>query len=746
MKRAPKSSFFKLSPPAFRIPGIRTRARGFLLLAGSLSLAGLAIPAGAAGAAPAPAASGAPAAAPPATAAPYSCAPNGPAGNQTVYGTFGDSGLIGWAGNSQGVVACLGGSFFVDTSPAGAGPGSGSTAPVTGTTYGYGVYDDSPTTWTNADGYLPALVTAFHRDGARVSITNFGDKVTIGGHAYVVIYSRVQVANPTGRAVNLGPGASPGLVPLNSAPDSVPPHGTVNHDYAVVSDRFGGSYPMPSAAALAAAGGYGRHFAHMRAYWNGRLAGIAQITRLPDQSLVDAYRTGFIYTQIIRSGDELKTGANGYDKEFSHDVIGILANLFTQGYTSGAHGLLDRARYVIGSQTQYDDGVWTYPWIWAIYLLKTGDLSFVKANFAAGGPAGKTEPSIEDTAHLIAADRTGPGGIMEETNDIDANGYWTIDNYEALMGLWAYHWLAQRAGNGSEASWAASQYRSLLAATSRTLNATISANHLTYLPCSMTEPNTDNRCANAEDANWAAPFLFGRWAWDGYLFGAPLSGPGLNLIDATYHYGFARLAGKLPPDTFGGYPAQYYSTAYNAGYGEWGLDSRNYRDQGILSYQFMIANGQTGPYSWWESQQFPNPGSPWTGTHPEAGNGSSPHAWGMANANMVLLDSVAAQRADGSLVVGRGVPDTWVRGGQVISLANFPTTGGHHLGLTIRTGGNRVTLTLTGQPPAGPVLFQLPAFVGNIARTSAGTTNEKTGTVAISPTVRSVTVTLAHAG
>jgi hypothetical protein len=40
----------------------------------------------------------------------------------------------------------------------------------------------------------------------------------------------------------------------------------------------------------------------------------------------------------------------------------------------------------------------------------------------------------------------------------------------------------------------------------------------------------------------------------------------------------------------------------------------------------------------------------------EAGNGSSPHAWGMANANLVLLDSLAAQRADGSLIVGRGVP------------------------------------------------------------------------------------------
>ena len=654
---------------------------------------------------------------------------------------FRSASVIGWTGNSEGVTACLGGSFFVTSAN---GPGSGSTAAVTGTSYGYGVYNDTATSWRNADSYLPALVTTFHSSGASVSITNFGDQVTIGGHDYVAIYSRVQVSNPTAQPLSINPAPSAGLIPLNSAPTTVPAHGTVNHDYVVASDRFGGSYPWPSASALAGAGGFDQHFAHMRSYWNNQLAGIAQIVSLPDPSLVDAYRTGFIYTQIIRSGNELKTGASGYDQEFSHDVIGILANLFTQGYTTGAHALLDRARYVIGNQTQYDDGVWTYPWIWAIYLLKTGDLSFVKANFATEGPAGQTEPSISDTAHLIAADRTGPGGIMEETNDIDANGYWTIDNYEALTGLATYRWLAEQVGDTAEASWAASQYASLLSATNKTLAATISASHLNYLPCSMIEPNVDNRCGNAEDANWAAPFLFGRWAWDGYLFGAPRSGPGLNLIDATYDYGFGRLAGKLPPNTFGGYPTQYYSTAYNAGYGEWGLASAQHRDQGILSYQFMIANGQSGPYSWWESQQFPNPGSPWIGIHPEAGNGSSPHAWGMANSNMVLLDSLVAQRADGSLIVGRGVPSSWVRTGQVISLANVPTVGGRHLGLTIQAHGATVTLTLSGQRPSGPVLFQLPAFVGNIAHASAGVVNENTGTVTLAPSVRTVTVTLKH--
>jgi len=269
--------------------------------------------------------------------------------------------VIGWAGNTQAVVACLGGSFFVDTSGPDGGPGSNSTAAVTGTTYGYGVYDDSPTTWTNADGYLPALVTTFHRDGAQISITDFRDDVTIGGNAFVIIYSRVQVTNPTGSTISIDPEASAGLIGLDSAPGAVAPHSTVNHDYAVPSDTLGGSYSFPSASAIVAAGGFDQHFTHMRSYWDGQLAQIAQITALPDPSLIDAYKTGFIYTQIIRSGDELKTGANGYDKEFSHDVIGILANLFTQGYTADAHGLLNRARYVIGTQTQYDDGVWTYP-------------------------------------------------------------------------------------------------------------------------------------------------------------------------------------------------------------------------------------------------------------------------------------------------------------------------------------------------------------------------------------------------
>jgi hypothetical protein len=642
------------------------------------------------------------------------CAYN--AATEAITGALGSASAIGWAGNGRGVVTCLGGAFYVATG--------------IGRAYGFGIYRGGPTSWTDTDGYLPAQVTTFPHDGADVTITEFADRLEIRSNSYVGVYSRVAVENPTGHAVVADPRPASGLISLGRAPVRVAAHGSATHDYVVAVDRLGNQYPWPSDAALVAAGGYDEHFNHMRKFWDGQLRQIAGV-EVPDPRLDDAYRSGFIYTQIARSAAHLNTGVNNYAAEFSHDVIGILANLFTQGYDAGAHALLLEAHAVVQSQGQYEDGVWTYAWPWAVYLLKTGDLSFVRANFAG----------IEATAHQIAVDRTGPGGIIGRTDDIDSNGFWTVDDYEALTGLAAYRYLAQQTGNTSESAWAGREYDSLLAATNRTLTTTIRRFHLAYLPCSMIEPNSANRCARVDDANWSAPFLFGRWSWDAPLFGARVDGPGETLIDATYDYGFKRLRGKLPPDTFGGYPSDYFTTAYNAGYGSWGLASVHHREQGIRSYEFMLDHGQSGPYSWWESSTPPPARSPWIGSHPSGGQGASPHAWGIANANKVLLDSLVVQKADGTLIVGRGVPTEWLTDQHPITVTNFPTIDGHRIGVRITTNNGTVTLTLTGTA-AGPVLFQLPAFVNSIASANVGTVDDATGTVRVEPGINSVTVRL----
>jgi hypothetical protein len=659
----------------------------------------------------------------------YRCAFN--VNTDAFTGADGTASAIGWLGDHNSVITCLGGTFVIQDGPDGLFQDDG-----------FGIYAGQRTTWTDADGYLPAQTTAFTiADGATVSITEFADRVVLGGQPFVAVYSRVRVVNPTSRTITADPGASAALVPLDSAPDAVLPHHAVDHDYVVVSDRFGSPAAWPSNGALLAAGGFTAHFAHMRAFWNTQLAGIAHVS-VPEPSLVDAYKSGFITTQITRSGNDLDTGVNGYESEFSHDVVGILTNLFTQGSFDDAHALLTEARNVVGAPGQYVDGLWTYSVPWAVYLLKTGDKAFVQQNFATGG-SGAGEPSIEEAVHSIASDRTGPMGTMEATDDIDTQGYWTDDDFEALLGLAAYRSIATTLGASAEASWASTQYASLLTATDAMLTQTISQDHLGYLPCSLIQPNTANRCANPEDANWTSPI--GNWAWEASLLGAPVSGPGLTMIDATYTYGFDRLHGLLPPDTTGGFPGDYYSSAYNAAQGAAGLASAHHRDQGILNFEFMVANSQSGPLSWWESSSAPDPGSPWVGLHPSTGQGSSPHAWGIAGADKVLLDSLVAQQSNGSLVIGRGVPPAWLDGGPPITVTNFPTTAGRRAGVRISSTGRSVSLTLSGAAPTAPVLFQLPSFVGNIASTSAGTVDQATGTVTLAPALRHVTVTLRRA-
>jgi hypothetical protein len=159
----------------------------------------------------------------------------------------------------------------------------------------------------------------------------------------------------------------------------------------------------------------------------------------------------------------------------------------------------------------------------------------------------------------------------------------------------------------------------------------------------------------------------------------------------------------------------------------------------------MINNTQSAPYSWWEG--IPTAGATnWSpGSHATSGTGSSPHIWGQANASKVLLNSLIAEQSSGQVIVGRGIPNDWLRNGQTISATNYPIAGGNRMGASISTSGKAVTLALSGAAPAGGVAFEIPYFVGNIASAGAGTVDNANGVVRLGPGTRSVTVTLTNA-
>ncbi len=593
---------------------------------------------------------------------------------------------------------------------------------------GFDVFEKHTTyKWYNHSGYLPCLVTDFDYDNCNIKIMNFGDKVCIDGNDFVIAYSRVSITNNSVETKNINPGASGRFIKLNSAGNTILAGNTVNHDYAIVLDRFGNSFSLPGDDDICAAGSWDEHFLHMKAYWNQKLSEIA-IVETPDQELNDAYKAGYIYTYIVKDGLNTHVGENGYDQMWDHDAVGILATLLTMGDFREAKQLLD----VLPISLQYDDGTWKYSWPFALYLLKTGDK----------GPALKHWKDIKMSAHKISADRTGPGGIMKVTNDIDTHGLWTIDNWSGMFGLACYNWLCKELGETEEALWASKEYAEFHDVVNKTLENTLEEYNINYIPASIVGPNSKNRCNTPNDANWAAHFFFGRWAWDGWLAGAKQAGANLDLIDATYDYGFGRLKeAGYPPHTYGGYAG--YCTAYNAGYAGAALRGERYRTEGVRNYQFMISNAQSGPYSWWEGILNPSD-TEWEGIHPSGGTGSCPHMWGQSCISKVLLESIAAEFYDGTLLVGRGVPSEWLSKGEIIKVNNFPVNGNNRVDIMIKSlSPNTILMSVDGEMNnSNNIIFNLPLMKDNIKSVSVGTFDQNDGKVILSPGNDNVIVTL----
>ena len=62
--------------------------------------------------------------------------------------------------------------------------------------------------------------------------------------------------------------------------------------------------------------------------------------------------------------------------------------------------------------------------------------------------------------------------------------------------------------------------------------------------------------------------------------------------------------------------------------------------------------------------------------------------WGQSTATKVLFDSLIAEKADGTVIIGRGVPNEWIRDRQKIGLDRYPVTNGGRVGYRLTTSGD----------------------------------------------------------
>lgn len=592
--------------------------------------------------------------------------------------------IVGWEGDSCPVIVSERGTFHARL----------------GEIYcRFAIADDTgPIRWENAEGYLPCLVSSFQQDDVSIEISHFCNKVNVGGHDYSLLYSRVKKTSEGWEAVDMPAAPSADLVRISPEPGPLGRGETQVEDFVTCVDRFGDEdAPWPDVDALRAAGSWDENYALMRDYWNGRLSGLANIERLPDQRMVNAFRAGYIYQLIIMDGVKMHVGVNAYREEFSHDTIGLMTAVIQMGDFDLARRVLDAHRGPLVAPLDYPDGDYKYAWPWALYLLKTGDEKFVRGNFWV----------IRAIVRASGSQATGPGGIMRLSHALDHPGHWLVDNWSMLTGLAAYKVICERLGERGEVRWAQETYDKLLDACNQCLEGTMKREGIDYLPASMLNGHKDSPNKDSRSAGWATCLHFGRWPWEGYMLGARQEGVMLDHIDATYDWGFDQSRNALPPHTFGGWPG--WCCSYNAGFAMAALRGDKYRSEGILAYQFMIDNAMNGPYAWWEGCGDPDPDSRWQpGLHPKSGTGSCPHAWGDSFSRMILLKSLIDEFADGRVIIGRGIPEQWLEPGQEIRVSNVPLRDLRRFGYELKTSDDAISISFFGDTPAGDTVLDLP--------------------------------------
>jgi hypothetical protein len=703
---------------------------------------------------------------------------------------FANETALGWDGNYWPVYQYLSGSFFARGVPT---TYNNNGTNICGAMYSFSIYHYNgnrtaqSVQWTQEAGYLPAMTTSFTSGTVAVAIKEFADKVTIGGHAFDLIYTRVSVTNNGTAAVTIDPGGSgPNLLRLTSTSlNTVAAHTTNNNDYVVAVDNFGNGAALPTGTTLSGgAPNFDTADSQMAAYWNGRIGETANFAlpnltlpstgnlANPGTALLNAYKAGTVYSLMMQVGQAQFSAADNYAWLLNHDVPGELNARLETGDFHDAQNLLLTAR--ISQATNFNehganwyyDGDWKTPATWAYYLAKTNDTGFVSQFFhddaSGSSPWG---PSLYTIMHTIYSSQLSSDGSLKSSFDNDSSGRWLFDDYSALQGLAAYKYIATRLGNTAEAQYADTAYTALLNHTNTLVANNESAHGFSYLPCTVDQANASNRCNTYNDANWASPVWVGQNQWSTMLMGGTLNGVigDPTQADSMYAMGFARLAANgLPYPTFGAFNG--YSTAYNTAYASDGLYGSNYRDLSITSYAWQIATTTGGPNAWWEANgSGPSSANPWIGNHAGPEFGAIPYAWPISAQQEGLLQSIVAEglSATGSgpytytrpLYVGRGIPNTWIASGQTIGASNLTTsyavsngsrsTYGVSISVT-KPSTRMVTVNLSGTLPGGTVSIQLPIFLSvGVNSVSGGTYNASTHTVTANSGATSIAITLA---
>ena len=436
-------------------------------------------------------------------------------------------------------------------------------------------------------------------------------------------------------------------------------------------------------------------------YWEHKLGAVG--LRLPKSAAacVDTVRTATAHILVNRDGPALQPGPRRYTRSWIRDGATMSAALLRMGCTDEVRDFLDwYARHQgpdgnvpcavdrkgadwLPEHDSHGQLVFTL----AEYFRFTGDREFTARLWPAARRAVSYLEALRAqrlTPEFREADKRARFGILPESASHEGylaqpvHAYW--DDFWALRGLRDAMQLALALGDGADAKRIEASYDDLHDCVYASIEATIAARTLSYVPGSVEwadfDPTATATAITTTDAPQRLPPAALAWTFDEYMRGLR-----------------RRRNGEIDWNNYSAYELRILGALVRLGR----------RDEAHELLAFFLGDRRPKPWNQWPEISWRDPRSP-------GHLGDVPHAWIGAEFVLAVLGLFAYERpADDALVLAAGISDAWLDADEV-GIDDLPTWWGR-VRYAMRRRGEKVIEFDLGpglRPPPGGIVIQPP--------------------------------------
>jgi hypothetical protein len=587
--------------------------------------------------------------------------------------------------------------------------------------------------WSLAENYLPAPTSIWQKDHVEMKIQHFGRRLL---HDKAnVIYSRVTVRNLDNKPQKVkvllnGTNVSERALETGST------RMQKENDHLLFTEKVleGGEaaiydfvFPANGIASkeeILNEGGYDWNYRIMKSEIDEKMSGLTMPVSLPDERFVDLWKSSmpFMWNALVRTPTDLQQRADGgnvagfpqYDHTFNHDIPNMAIQYTMEGNWELARDIMTGDSFETLSKgrpegNKYNDAGPKFITAMAQYLQLSGDREFFTEELLA---------TITSCAHSVSDMReaqmdeslrgVGAYGLIEKGGTLDNGGnFLLVDNFAALHGFQAYHYICEQFGMQEEKEWAAETAADLNQCLNDVLDASMKAMGVDWYFAYF---NFDiNELSIKGPGNWlGTSLMMSSFPWNAWLKGFEHGGTWKDHFDRSVEHWMGKAAALgLPDGSFGAWWAFPAGSVYNAGMAMPLLYSDKYRTYSVKSIEWLL-DMQSVPYNWGESFRIFKEGD-WT--RPTIGL----ETWGLGFIRQCMLQACVSVHTDGTIILGRGITDEWLNSGKAIAWKNVRINNNKKIDFSIQRTGHEIKVYLKGDRTEGNVVVDIPMCVDNLA-------------------------------